>query len=194
MYPHCVWSSPNLLPPFLHPSSALLTAGEGYIFLPYICRDFCLLIDLPLRLSGSIRTSVYSGNINTSAPLSLSIPLSFFLKLTLHLLRRSSFPGYTPRHHDLVFPLWHSEVYFSTIAMPTFPYFFLILLLFVFSSLTLCKLPKTVRAEIAFSHMGLKKNIYTVALSQTLFDTTDLQTPSHSHSCTNTCTNTSTTI
>lgn len=60
------------------------------------------------------------------------------------------------------------ECFFFTAALPKFPYSFLIILLFVFSSLHLHKLPKTIRAEIAFPHMGLREK-NTVASSQTLF-------------------------
>lgn len=151
-------SSGDLLMLFLHPSSALYMACERCIFLPYVCQDFCPLIDLPLRLCRSIRMSVYAGNINTCAPLSLSIPLSFFT-LTRTFSQLPSLPGYIPHHHDLPFSLWYSNVYFSITARPRFPYFFLILLLFVFSSLDRRKLPKTITAEIAFPHMGLKENI-----------------------------------
>lgn len=71
-----------------------------------------------------------------------------------------SLPPYTLAHYDLVFPLWHSEVYFPTIALPIFPYYILILLLFVFFSLTWLKLHKIIRTEIAFPHMGMKEYIY----------------------------------
>lgn len=141
--------------PFLHLSCTLLTAGDRYIFLPYIYRYFFLQIDVMLHLSGSIRMSVYAGNINTSACLSLSI--QFYTALFLFFFSPPlSVSWYTSCPAS---PLWHSKVYFPTVGLPIFPYSFLILLLFVLVSLTGSKLPKISRNEIAFPHMGLKEYI-----------------------------------
>lgn len=153
--PQCIWSFPNLLLPFLYLSSTH-TAGDRYIFLTYICWDFCLLIDLPPWLSGSIRMSVYAGNINSSTCLSLSI-LLLHHALNSSSVNLPSFSHCTPLCHDLVFPRWHSVVYFPTMTVPIFPLFFLILLLFVFFCLTWIQLHKIIRTEIAFPHTGLKE-------------------------------------
>lgn len=117
--------------------------------------------------------SVYTGNIDTSAPPSLAISL-FFLHCDLTPPPLGCFPSLHPSHRNLVFPLCHSDVYSSKTSLLRFAYFFLILLVFVFYPLSRLKLPKTVKTEIAFPHMGLKQYIYiyihTVALPQTLFD------------------------